>query len=140
MILCVAVDDNMGMMFNRRRQSQDKNLRKYLIALAGERKLWINSYTEGQFDTPLPPLIVSDDDFLKKAGANELCFVENQSLKTYAEKVSEVILLKWNRVYPADFYFDLPMPEAEWKLESTSEFGGNSHDKITVEVWKRENI
>ena len=46
MILCVAVDDNMGMMFNRRRQSQDKNLRKYLIALAGERKLWINSYTE----------------------------------------------------------------------------------------------
>ena len=101
MILCVAVDDNMGMMFNRRRQSQDKNLRKYLIALAGERKLWINSYTEGQFDTPLPPVIVSDDDFLKKAGANELCFVENQSLKTYAEKVSEVILLKWNRVYPA---------------------------------------
>ena len=36
MILCVAVDDNMGMMFNRRRQSQDKNLRKYLIALVKE--------------------------------------------------------------------------------------------------------
>ena len=85
-------------------------------------------------------MIVSDDDFLKKARTNELCFVENQSLKTYAEKISEVILLKWNRVYPADFYLDLPMPEAEWKLESTSEFVGNSHDKITVEVWKHENI
>ena len=80
-------------------------------------------------------MIVSDDDFLKKAGANELCFVEDQSLKTYAEKVSEVILLKWNRVYPADVHF--PIDFRGWKLVQAEEFAGSSHEKITEEIYER---
>ncbi len=37
MIVCVAVDDNRGMMFNNRRQSQDKILRKYLLNMVNGR-------------------------------------------------------------------------------------------------------
>ena len=33
MIVCVAVDDNLGMTFNKRRQSQDRVLRERLLEL-----------------------------------------------------------------------------------------------------------
>ena len=40
MIIMVCVDDNNGMMFNKRRQSQDRVLRQRMLELAGEKKLW----------------------------------------------------------------------------------------------------
>ena len=39
MIIMVCVDDNNGMMFNKRRQSQDRVLRQRMLELAGEKKL-----------------------------------------------------------------------------------------------------
>ena len=39
MIVIVCVDDNNGMMFNKRRQSQDRVLRQRMLELAGEKKL-----------------------------------------------------------------------------------------------------
>ena len=43
MIIMVCVDDNNGMMFNKRRQSQDRVLRQRMLELAGEKKLWMLS-------------------------------------------------------------------------------------------------
>lgn len=37
-------------------------------------------------------------------------------------------------------YFDIPLVENEWKLTYVDEFEGNSHEKITMEEWKRESI
>ena len=39
MIVMVCVDDKNGMMFNKRRQSQDRVLRQRMLELAGEKKL-----------------------------------------------------------------------------------------------------
>ena len=49
MIVVAVVDDNMGMMFNKRRQSKDRALRERILALAGKGKLWMNEYTYQQF-------------------------------------------------------------------------------------------
>ena len=49
MIIMVCVDDNNGMMFNKRRQSQDRVLRQRMLELAGEKKLWMNDYSRRQF-------------------------------------------------------------------------------------------
>lgn len=135
MILCVAVDDNMGMTFNNRRQSQDKLLRSHLIEEANNRKIWMNNYTAKQFETPLPDNIIVDDDFLNKAEDEDFCFVENVSVAKYENQIKKILLFKWNRVYPADTYFDIPLSENGWKLTSVLELEGNSHKKITREEW-----
>ena len=86
MIVCVAVDDNRGMMFNNRRQSQDKILRKYLLNMVNGRKIWINNYTAKQFEFPLTGNIAVDEIFLDKACEEDFCFVENLSLEKYKER------------------------------------------------------
>ena len=45
-------------------------------------------------------------------------------------------LYKWNRDYPADFYFDIDYAN-DYKLETTLDFVGTSHEKITKEVYVR---
>ena len=61
-------------------------------------------------------------------------------MEKYKERIKKIILFKWNRIYPADMYFDIPLVENEWKLTYVDEFEGNSHEKITMEEWKRESI
>ena len=46
MILIVCVDDHNGMMFNHRRQSQDRILRADILELTGGKKLWMNAYSK----------------------------------------------------------------------------------------------
>ena len=49
--------------------------------------------------------------------------------------IDEIILYKWNRVYPTDFYFDINL--STWNLTQVTEFKGNSHERITKEVYKK---
>jgi len=123
------------MMFNNRRQSQDKLLREHIISMCSTSKLWINEYTKGQFEMPLPENVVVDEDFLDKAGEEDYCFVENMLLAGYEQSIRGIILFKWNRSYPADVYFDIRFPDQGWELISVDEFEGNSHKNITKEEW-----
>lgn len=49
MIVIACLDDNGGMMFNHRRQSQDRMLRAHIAALVGDARLWMNHYSAQQF-------------------------------------------------------------------------------------------
>lgn len=138
MIVCVAVDDRMGMMFHNRRLSQDRQLRTKVLQLAGEQRLWMNRYSAKQFGSPLAANIVVDEDFLNRAGADDYCFVENLSLKEYTEKMTKLVLFRWNRAYPADTYLDISLTGQDWKLTGSDEFTGYSHEKITAEEWEHE--
>ena len=51
------------------------------------------------------------------------------------DRTREIILYKWNRVYPADFRFEVDL--SSWKLEESEEFAGLSHEKITRERYIR---
>ena len=81
--------------------------------------------------------ICIDDDFLKNAGDGDICFVENEALSGYMEKIDKIIVYKWNRRYPADLYLDIPLAENEWQLVESYDFKGYSHEKITEEVYER---
>lgn len=87
MIVITVIDDNMGMMFNNRRQSQDCILREQILALAGSGRLWMNHYTYRQFLNCDSASITVDDAFLAKAGAGEYCFVENVSPACYEKHI-----------------------------------------------------
>lgn len=131
MIAIVCVDDNKGMMFNHRRQSQDKKLREYILNMVSSSMLWMNSYSKKQFLDD--NRVVVDENFLEKATENDYCFIENIDIIPYIEKVENIILFKWNRNYPADTFFSINL--SEWTLIEVEDFAGYSHDKITKEVY-----
>lgn len=137
MIVIAAVDDNMGMMFNHRRQSRDRLLRRHILELAGERPLWMDGYSAAQFgqEGNGHDLRV-DEDFLSRAGRGEFCFLEDRSPSAIRQEVEQVILLRWNRRYPADQYFDLDL--TGWSMVQRQEFPGSSHERITQEVYVHE--
>ena len=118
-------------MFNRRRLSQDRALRADLLREAGGRRLWMSAYSRRQFEAGAE--ITVDEDFLQKAGAGELCFVEGAALLPYWERMEGLVLYRWNRRYPADVYLDLEL--SAFRLCASEEFPGHSHDKITKEVY-----
>lgn len=83
MIVLVCVDDNNGMLFNYRRQSQDCKLRKYILAMSQGKKLWMNTYSAKQFHLSANLNINIDENCVSEATQGEYCFVEDKALLTY---------------------------------------------------------
>lgn len=137
MIAIVCIDDNNGMMFNNRRQSKDSVVRKNILKDISPAKLWLNKYSAKQFEPLYQSCLSVDDDFLLKCASREFAFVENLPLEGYTDKLEKIIIYRWNRKYPADFYFNIDISEHTWKLLSTEEFSGSSHEKITKEVYEK---
>lgn len=123
------------MLFNRRRVSRDRRQQEDLLALCGERRLWMAPYSAPLFDWAAER-ITADDGFLERAGPGEVCFVEDRPLAPSADRVEAVVLYRWNRAYPADVRFDLDL--ADFRLEERTEFPGTSHEKITRELYRRK--
>ena len=137
MIIIVCLDECGGMLFNKRRQSQDLILRQQILTETAGRRLWMNGYSAKQFAGEAAENIVVDEDFMNKAQPGDFCLVEDVGASAYEEKIEKIILYKWNRKYPGDFYFDIPIEEQGWKLTDTEEFAGHSHEKITKEVYEK---
>ena len=135
MIAALCVDDRGGMAFNGRRQSQDRILRKVLMARAGPCPVWMNAYSAGQFEPEYTGQIRVAEDFLLRAGPGEFCFVETQSLLEYEARLEQIVLFRWNRLYPADTWLDLPLSQNGWHVAEQQDFSGSSHKTITQEVY-----
>lgn len=135
MIVMVCVDDKNGMMFNKRRQSQDRVLRQRMLELAGEKKLWMNAYSKKQFSEEDESRIAVVEDGFQNIQPGEYCFLEDEDPARYEGQMEELILFHWNRSYPADLHCTLNL--SGWKLTETEEFAGYSHEKITQERYRR---
>lgn len=130
MIAIVCLDDNQGMLFNKRRQSRDAKVLEDIWTMTD--KLWISSFSEKLF-MEYQKQVEIDDDFLQNACEGEYCFVENQKLSPYTDKIEQLIVYKWNQKYPVDFKLDINLKN--WKLIEQAEFAGSSHEKITKELY-----
>lgn len=135
MILIAAIDDNNGMMFHKRRQSQDRVMRERILDLTSDSKLWMNGFSRQQF--PDAAQIRVDEKFLDKAGSGEFCFVEDRSVASYEDRTEKILLFRWNRTYPGDLFFDIDISKGNWRMEHTEDFQGSSHKNITMEVYGR---
>ncbi len=139
MILVACVDNNGGMTFGNRRQSRDIAVCRDLIDCCKGNRLYIDGYSEKIFAeidsseteinvvTSLLDVVYGEDDYV---------FVEKEQPSLFADKITKIVLYKWNRDYPYDMSFDIDM--SGWKLISMTEFSGKSHEKITREVYVRE--
>lgn len=140
MILIVCVDENGGLMFNQRRQSQDRVVRADILQMVGTRRLWMNRYSAGQFQQELMEqgcCISVDEAFLEKAAPGDFCFLENVSAAAAESQIETLILYKWNKKYPADFKLDISLSEGKWTMEREEKLQGFSHEEITKEVYRR---
>ena len=129
MTLILCVDDRGVLMFNRRRQSQDRLVRADMLRRCGGQPLSVSPYTARQF---------AQEDHLKvtgEPGEADCFFLEDLPPQPFLERADKLILYHWNRVYPGDVRIALPPPG--WKLEEQAEVPGHSHDKITREVYTR---
>lgn len=135
MIIIACVDDNNGMLFHQRRQSRDIALYKHILQLTDGKRLLMNEYSAKQFLKEQYQNIIVQSDFLDIAQEQDYCFIENTDISEYGNDIQKIILYRWNRVYPADYYFQFPINKDVWKLQKVSDIKGNSHDVITEEVY-----
>lgn len=135
MIVIVCLDENGGMMFHNRRQSQDKAVTERIREICKGKRLWMNAYSGKLYGSMEDVDIITDEDFAARAGDGELCLMESGSLKSAADKMEGILVFWWNRRYPADLWNDLKL--SEWKKVSVREFAGNSHERITEEFYRR---
>lgn len=134
MIIISCIDDNFGMMFNYRRQSKDKLLIEEVLKISKDSILNMNTYSFNQFSNYNLNNIIVNENFLLNNEDNSFYFVENESINMIKDKIKKIILFKWNRIYPADFYFDKSILD-NFILSYSYDFQGNSHEKITREDW-----
>lgn len=135
MTVFVCVDDENGMLFNRRRQSRDRVLIEDVLRTAGGVPLWVSPYSAPLF-AEADPAVHTAEQPLEAAGAEGACFVETPPLAPWLARIQTLIVYRWNRLYPADRRLDID-PAQGFSLRETSEFAGSSHEKITKEVWSR---
>lgn len=133
MKLIFCIDDKKGMMFFGKRQSQDSVLREWIVTQTAGSKLWMSNYSAKQFKD-LTGYIV-DDDYASKAAVGDYCFIEDKGYSL--DNVSEIILCHWNRKYQADKVFDIDLKTNGFKKVSSEDIEGSSHDKITIETYRK---
>ena len=139
MIVIIAIDDGCGLLFNNRRQSQDAEFRKYIMNLSRFSKLYMNEFSSSQFESHFLSHITIDESPLVSAEDGDFCFAENLDLNEAQNRIEKLILCKWNRAYPSDKIFDIDLTKPCWRLTSTSDIKGKSHEKITIEEWTKLN-
>ena len=132
MNIIACLDDNLGMLFNKRRQSRDRRILEDIEKYTHE--VFISSFSENLFSDSLCKIKV-DDHFLEDAPQNTYCFVEADKASPYIDKIEHIIVYKWNRKYPSDFKFDIALEN--WKMIEQTEFAGLSHEKITKQVYAK---
>ncbi len=164
MRIIVCVDKRMGMSFNHRRVSRDRVVSGDILEMVKGNVLWMAPGAEKLFEEAFKAKEKETDDgkkeqeceekkqgageletermwkvdpnFLEKAGAEDFCLVEGENLAGYEGKITEIVLYRWNRDYPADLFFEVDL--SKWELEERKEFSGYSHEKITREIYSRQ--
>lgn len=132
----LTLENRNGMLFNHRRLSRDKKVCERILDYSNEKELWMNEYSKKLFTNLTDTKVIRvDEAFLDKA--QSVCFVENQDIMPYLPKIDTFILFRWNRDYPADFFFTVDL--SQWNLISTEDFEGTSHEKITMEVYEKKS-
>lgn len=134
MILFVCVDDQNGMLFGGRRQSKDRVLRARMLEACGKHPLKMSPYSAAQFEEN--GAVVADNAYAVNVCENDACFVEDGDFPVLAPQT--IVLYRWNRRYPADRYAPLDTLLKGYRLVSSQDFAGSSHERITEEYYEKE--
>jgi len=131
----ITIDDNGGLMFNKRRQSRDRVLIDDMCKSINE-KIHMNAYSAQLFDAYLDKICIFDNP-LKDCPDGGYVFLEGTHIGNYMHEIDELIVYHWNKLYPSDMRLDINIENSELKLYNKYDFAGSSHDKITKGIYKK---
>ncbi|MBQ3231054.1 MAG: ribonuclease Z [Clostridia bacterium] len=134
MRVIVCVDDNNGMLFNKRRQSRDSVVNRKIKELAEGKRLLMSAYSAKMFGDC--DKIEVESDIFAAASNGDFCFAE-EKIETL-EGVEALYVFCWNRSYPADVYFQFKPENEGFCAVFEEELEGSSHEKITLTVFERK--
>lgn len=134
MYLVACVDDCMGMLFHHRRVSRDKKVSQDILDMCKDKKLYIEESSALLFSEFPGERIRTIKEISAADLKGQYVFLEDPE-KIQESETETIILYRWNRKYPADHYFSIDL--TQWKLMETTEFPGNSHEKITKERYEK---
>lgn len=134
MKLFLCVDDEGGMTFMGRRVSRDRVVYADMVDMAGE-GLAVFPYSLPLFSAIgyAPRVLASSENIT----ADDCIFIEDRSPKDYLHGVDTLVIYRWNRLYPSDKKLDLVPSDFGFSLIESRDMVGNSHEKITKEIYKR---
>lgn len=124
MKLIFCIEDNNGYMFFGKRPSKDAALIKWLCDYVGSQKIYASTYSAPLFDG-CGVLSADKDGYV---------FVEDEPFELTG--VTELVLCRWNRRYPADKFVDFKPADLGLSLAESHDIVGTSHDKITIEIYR----
>ncbi len=130
----MCLDDKNGILFNKRRQSRDREVIRKIVDITNGQALYISEYSKSLFSEFVNCVCVISDFTSVEDG---FCFVEAGIENIAVDSVSELYLFKWNRIYPCDTWFPTEQIISKMKHLKTLDFKGNSHKKITLEVYEK---
>ena len=131
MKLIVCLDDSLGMAFNNRRQSRDRAVIADVAETTKGQKLYAYAYSEkllseGGVECEIIEAGSACDGYL---------FLETSSPDALISEADGVVIYRWNRRYPADIFFGADLEKEGFKLASSEDIVGYSHEKITKETY-----
>lgn len=130
MHVMLCLDDRNGMLFNRRRQSRDREALRDMLETAGPARLWVAPMSAGLFPEGA---VCVDESPLDAAAPGDYCLMEQPPLGPWAGRIESLTVYRWNRLYPSDAALDLDL--GRWRLVSRRDFPGHSHETLTKEVY-----
>ncbi len=136
MTVVVCIDNEKGLLFNNRRQSRDSELINDLICNLNGSSVIASDFSKMLFENHQNKVrIIPDTQFkeLLLKGTDGVYFVENTDIALFQNDISQLIIYKWNRNYPADMYCTINLNE--FTLQTEYDFAGSSHKKITKVVY-----
>lgn len=131
--VAVVLDDNEGMLLFGKRQSRDRVLVADFVESAGAAPVYAASFSKVIFENHAEVTLCENP--LVEAPDGAWCFIENYLLTPYLDMIDTLIIYRWNRLYHSDVKFDVDVKKSGYKLKSSTEFAGSSHDKITKEIY-----
>ena len=115
--VAITVDDKMGLAFNNRRQSRDKNL---IADMCNKHSgdIYITSKSALLFEGYEDRIKIVDDP-LCDCPDGGFCFVEMTHLAHHVDSIEELTVYHWNRLYPSDKKLDIDIEKCGFKMNNT---------------------
>jgi hypothetical protein len=137
MKLIVCTDTRGGMMFFGRRPARDRFAIADIIKDAKDKRILISPYSEKLFAEENGEYVISSDP-LGEAGADDVVFIEDKSIREHLHKIDTITVYSWDLPYPFDKRFDINPEDEGFSLIHTNELKGHAHDIVTKRTYSRK--
>ena len=136
MKLIVCLDERRGMMFAGRRQSRDKRVTEDILRDLNGGVLYISPYSQKLLaDSGADIRVALDPIAAARQERDATVFLEDRAAPASTDGIDAVTVYLWGETYPSDLTFDMDL--SAYRRRAVITFRGNSHEKITKEIYTK---